>query len=201
MIEQVSNGSSTVIVPESLTHTTELLQRCQGGESDAKAELIARFLPRIQRWARGRLPMHGRDLVETDDLVQITFLRTLNRLEEFESQRPGAFLGYLRTVLLNLVREELRRSSKRPMMMSLGNAAPAEQPSQIELSIGREQLMHYERCLSKLPERKRLAVMMRVEFQMEFSEIASELNCPSPNAARMLVSRALAKLAENLDTT
>ena len=185
-------------LPKELTQTTELLQRCRNGEPEAREILIQRYLPRLKAWAHGRLPRHGRDLAETEDLVQVTFLRTLKRLDDFESRRPGAFLAYLRTVLLNLVREELRRNRKRPMMASLGASIPADQASQVEVAVGLEKLQDYERALNKLPDRKRAAVIMRVEFQMEFAEIAAELECPSTNAARMLVTRALGQLADEL---
>ncbi|MEM7708525.1 MAG: sigma factor-like helix-turn-helix DNA-binding protein [Pseudomonadota bacterium] len=61
--------------------------------------------------------------------------------------------------------------------------------------IGSEQLAVYERALTKLPDMKRNAVIMRLEFGMTSEEIATELERPSANAARMTVSRAVDELA------
>lgn len=179
-----------------LANTTQLLDAYKSGDQGARDQLVARYLPLLRQWAHGRLPSYGRDLSETDDLVQVTLLRALNQLDRFTPERPGAFLAYLRTILMNLVREELRRKKARPSTTSLEMSLPSDQRSVVEEAVGAEALEAYERALSKLSETKRLAVMMRVEFDMSFPEIASELDQPSANSTRMMVGRALAELAE-----
>ncbi|MDJ0652594.1 MAG: sigma-70 family RNA polymerase sigma factor [Xanthomonadales bacterium] len=180
-----------------LQNTTALLKRYQGGDSGARDQLINRYLPILRRWARGRLPRYGRDLSETDDLVQVTFIRALNNLERFESTRPGAFLAYLRTILLNNVREELRKSGRQPHKEEYSDASPGESPgSVVEQVIGAELVEEYEEALEKLRPEEREPVIMRVEFGMTYPEIAAELGSPSANAVRMTISRALAKLAK-----
>ncbi|MEO1366272.1 MAG: sigma-70 family RNA polymerase sigma factor [Acidobacteriota bacterium] len=183
-----------------LLSTTQLLFRYRDGEDTAADDLVARYLPILRRWARGRLPHRVRDLSETEDLLQMTFLRALKRLDDFDPERPGALLAYLRTILLNLVREEIRRSSRRGAEVSLHDSLPAPQVSAVEQLIGSEQLEAYEKALGQLPELKRNAVIMRVEFGMSFQEIATELEKPSANAARMMVSRALDDLAALVET-
>jgi RNA polymerase sigma factor (sigma-70 family) len=178
-----------------LMNTAQLLDRYREGEDSAVDSLFQRYMPVLRRWARGRLPSYRRDISETEDLVQVTFLRALNRLDAFDSERPGAFLAYLRTILLNLVREELRRSSRRPESVSIMESLPAQQLSLVERAIGQERMEAYEKALAQLPELKRNAVILRVEFGMSFEEIAVELERPSANAARMTVSRALDDLA------
>jgi RNA polymerase sigma factor (sigma-70 family) len=178
-----------------LMNTAQLLDRYREGEDSAVDSLFQRYMPVLRRWARGRLPSYRRDISETEDLIQVTFLRALNRLDAFDSERPGAFLAYLRTILLNLVREELRRSSRRPESVSIMESLPAQQLSLVERAIGQERMEAYEKALAQLPELKRNAVILRVEFGMSFEEIAVELERPSANAARMTVSRALDDLA------
>lgn len=181
--------------PQELESTTRLIGRIRDGDDAARERLIARYLPLLRRWAHGRLPAYGRDLSETDDLVQITFLRALNRLQEFESQRPGAFLAYLRTILMNAVREELRRRKSRPQATQPSDTLPSEQTSVIEQAIGAQTLHAYEQALTRLPEEKRLAVIMRIEFDMSYQDIANELERPSANATRMMIVRAIEELA------
>lgn len=176
--------------------TTRLIGRMRAGDSTARDRLIARYLPMLRKWAHGRLPAYARDLSETDDLVQITFLRALNRLEDFESQRSGAFLAYLRTILMNAVREELRRRQSRPLPTVLSDTLPSPQPSAVEQAIGEQALHAYEQAMTRLSEEKRLGVIMRIEFNMSYQEIAAELDRPSANATRMMVVRALEELAE-----
>src|SRR5262249_43784125 len=98
-----------------LETTTDLLSRVRAGDERARETLIARILPPLRRWAHQRLPRGARDLHDTDDLVQMTVLRALRRLDDFESRGPGALLGYVRQVLLNAIRDELRRIARRPL--------------------------------------------------------------------------------------
>jgi RNA polymerase sigma-70 factor (ECF subfamily) len=60
-------------------------------------------------------------------------------------------------------------------------------------------LERYEEALLSLEERQREAVILRLEFDYSHEEVAQAVGCPSANAARMLVSRALLRLAEILD--
>jgi RNA polymerase sigma-70 factor (ECF subfamily) len=176
--------------------TTVLLGRVRDGDAAARDELVRRLLPRLRRWAHGRLPRYARDLSDTDDLVQVTLLRALDRVSEFESQREGAFLAYLRRIVLNAVRDELRRAARRPARTELGESLPQPGPSVVEQAIGRETVEAYEAALATLPEEQREAVIMRVEFGYTYPEIAEALGKPSANAARMAVSRALLRVAE-----
>lgn len=186
--------------PESeIESTARLLERVRGGDPSARDSLMTRYLPLLRRWAHGRLPRAARDLADTDDLVQVALMRTLNKVESFVPQREGAFLAYLRTSVLNAVRDELRRMARRPGRDSLDESLPTTEPSLVERAIGREMLEAYEAALSDLPEEHQEAVIMRVEFGCSYPEIAEALGKPSANAARMTVSRALVRLAEEMD--
>ena len=85
--------------------TSELLQRAQSGDNDAIDVLFARHLPSLRRWASGRLPRWSRDLMDTDDLVQETIIRTLKRIDGFESRHEGALQAYLRQAMAALNRK------------------------------------------------------------------------------------------------
>src|SRR4051812_11694923 len=74
--------------PES---SLDLLQRAQGGDLSALDVLMARYLPRIRRWASGRLPRWARDMTDTEDLVQDVVLQTFKRIDKFEARHEGAF--------------------------------------------------------------------------------------------------------------
>ena len=182
-----------------LDSTAALIERIRGGDTSARETLYARYLPVLQRWARGRLPSKARDLVDTDDLVQLTLVRTLNHVEEFEVRREGAFLAYLRTILLNMVRDQVRRAARRGLHETLEDDAGEALPSELERAIGREKLERYEAALAALPEEKREAVILRVEFGFPYERIAEALGRPSANAARMTVVRSLVDLAKAID--
>jgi len=179
--------------------TAILITRARDGDVDAREELFARFLPVLREWAHRRLPVNARDLNETADLVQITLLRALNHLERFESRGEGAFLAYLRAILLNVIRQEIRRSNRRGVQESLHETLVSPYASVVERSIGIEQLERYQRALDSLSEDRQHAVLLRIEFGYSYAQIAEALDKPSADAARMTVVRALEQLVSTID--
>jgi RNA polymerase sigma-70 factor (ECF subfamily) len=181
-----------------LESTAVLLERIREGDEVARDRLLARYLPILRSWSHGRLPAHARGLADTDDLVQISLVQALNHLKTFEVRREGAFLAYLRQIALNAVRQEIRRASRRPSGIEADENLPDGARPAIEEAIGRETLECYEAALQELTEDQREAVILRIEFGMSFPEVAEAMGKPSPNAARMLVVRALVHLAERM---
>ncbi len=94
--------------------TFDLVERAKAGDRESLDRLFARFLPSLRRWASGRLPRWTRDLMDTDDLVQETVVRAINRIDQFESRHEGALQAYLRQAVLNRIRDEARRFGRRP---------------------------------------------------------------------------------------
>ena len=182
-----------------LESTAMLFAQVREGDSQARERLFTKYLPLLRRWAHGRLPQYARDLADTDDLVQVSLLRALNHIEEFEPRREGAFIAYLRRIVLNAVRDEIRRVVRRPNAVALSEDLPTQAPSLLEKAIGKEAVEAYEAALTALPEEKQEAVILRIEFGMSYPEIAEALGAPSANAARMMVVRATVQLAEALD--
>ena len=185
--------------PDELESTAVLLERLRGGDSAARERLVARYLPVLRRWAHGRLPPHARGLADTDDLVQVTLMRALDHLDGFEPRREGAFLAYLRRALLNVLRNEIRNASRRPSGPAADASLPDSKPSPLEEAIGKELLERYERALASLPEEQQEAIILRVEMGFSHEQIAEALGKRTANAARMVVSRALLRLSEEMD--
>lgn len=184
---------------DELESTVSLLARLRGGDGSAREVLLARYLPRLRRWAHGRLPSHARGLADTEDLVQITLVRALDRLEDFDPRREGAFLAYLRRILLNALRDELRRTRRKPGGDPVPETIADPQVAPLEQVIGRETLERFEAALAALPEEQQEAVILRVEMGFSYRQIAEALGRPSEDAARMTVTRALVRIAEAFD--
>jgi RNA polymerase sigma-70 factor (ECF subfamily) len=179
--------------------TATLLERVKSGAPQARDRLVRRYLPALQRWARGRLPSTARDLADTDDLVQVTLIRALDRVQDFEHRGEGSFLAYLRRTLQNQIRDQLRRSGRRPASEDVKESMSVMGPSPLEEAIGYQTLEAYEAALEQLSPAHQEAVMLRVEMGFTYPEIAQAIGAPSANAARMTVVRALARLAEAMN--
>ena len=178
--------------------TEELLRRIRGGDASARHALYERCLPMLRRWAHGRLPAYARDIADTDDLVQVTLLRALNHLSEFEADGSGCFLAYLRQILLNEVRAEMRKRKVRGRSVEIDELAlPDEAASVVEQLVGQERMRSYESALATLDREQQALVVMRFEFGMNYQEIALESGA-SADAVRMRVARALKVLAERM---
>lgn len=176
--------------------TVNLLERARRGDKTAIDTLFARYLPRLRRWASGRLPRWARDLSDTQDLVQETLLQTFKRVETFEARGEGAFQAYLRQALLNRIRNELRRFRRRPEATDLDSNQVAGSPSPLEAAIGREAVERYEEALSDLKPEERELIVARIEMGYDYDELAEAFRRPTRDAARKAVQRALVRLVE-----
>lgn len=176
----------------------DLLERAQAGDAPALDELMARHLPRLRRWASGRLPRWARDVADTQDLVQDTLLQTFKRIGRFESRGDGALQAYLRQSVLNRIRDEYRRAGRRPAAEALDSQAADSATSPLEEAIGRQAIERYEAALQRLRAEDREAIVARIELGFTHEEVASLLGKPSANAARMALERALVRLAAEM---
>lgn len=180
------------------TRSGQLLRLAQQGDEQALNDLLARYGPRLRRWASGRLPRWARDITDTSDLVQESLLRTFKRIDAIDAERSGGLQAYLRQAILNAIRDELRRARRKPAPSSLDSGHPADEPSPLEVAIGREATVRYERALATLAPHEREAIVARLELGFDYVELAELLGKPSANAARMVVQRAVVKLAETM---
>jgi RNA polymerase sigma-70 factor (ECF subfamily) len=196
---QPPDDASDTIGPD-LESTEHLLKRARNGDDEALNTLFARCLPRLKRWASGRLPAYTRDLLDTDDLVQDTVAQTLKRLDSFEPRREGALQAYLRQAVMNRVRDQLRRVARRPPAEVLDSGHADQGASPLEQAIGREAVERYEAALQRLRPDDREAIVARVELGYSYEQLAEAIGKPSADAARMAVGRALLKLAEEMQS-
>ncbi|MGH9160976.1 MAG: RNA polymerase sigma factor [Vicinamibacteraceae bacterium] len=181
--------------------TETLLARGRAGDPDAINVLFERCLPPLVRWAHGRTPAYARDLVETNDIVQDTVLRTLRHLGRFECRHAGALLAYLRQAVDNRIRDVIRRARRRPAPAEISEEQLDGRASPLEVAIGREAVERYEVALARLKPSDRELIVARVEMQYTFREMVGLLGKPSPDAARVAVSRALLRLARAMSSS
>lgn len=175
-----------------------LLERLRDGDGAARDVLMARYLPRLQRWAHGRLPSWARDLAETQDLVQDTVARAIHHLDRFTPQGDGGFGAYMRTALLNRIREEIRRAGRRPSGLPIDSAHADIAPSPLSAAIDGQSLARYRTALAQLRPDEQDAIVMRLELGFSFDEISRAQDRPNANAARSAVNRAILRLATAL---
>jgi len=185
--------------PMSLT-TGDLLRRAQQGDPGAGEQLLARYFPRLRRWAAGRLPLHARGLFDTMDLVQETLMKVWQGLDRIEFRQAGSFQAYVRSALQNRICDEVRWARRwRDGESQVPEDLTDRIASPLENAIGAEILGRYERALAELDPADQELLHLRIELAFEHSEIAVMTGKPSADAARVAFQRALARLAEGMD--
>jgi RNA polymerase sigma factor (sigma-70 family) len=178
-------------VPES---SLVLLTRAQNGDQAALEALLARYRPRLLKWAHRRLPTWARDAGDTDDLVQNTLVNAVRNLNTFSIEANGTFQNYLRLAIRNAIRDEVRKSRRRPQNDALDPSLVSAAPSPLERAVGRQRLARYEAALEQLSPEDRDAVVARLEFGFTHSELAAVLGKRTPDAARKACQTAVARL-------
>ena len=193
-------GSTTGTSEEPLSPetTVELLELAKEGDPQALDRLLERCVPALRRWAHGRLPLAARGMNDTADIVQDTIISAMRRLEAFESRHQGALQAYLRQAVMNRIRDIIRQHKRRPEISGLSEGIEDEATSPLEAAIGAENLERYESALERLKPVDREAIIGRLEMLYGYDELAMVLGRPTAAAARMAVTRAMKRLAEEM---
>ena len=177
----------------------ELIRRCQQGDDGAFESLVGKYqrdLLHLVFWNVG-------SAVEPEDVVQEILCKVYFSLRKFDNDRP--FYPWLRRVAINQCYDELRRVRRRKMVCftELGEqdsriierlmATPEEDPAEASPTSGEEMLLLMQRVLDRLPEKQRMAIVLRDFKQVPYEEMAEILKC-SKQAVRLKVFRARARL-------
>lgn len=167
------------------------------------AEQAMRML--VERWERRVLAFAHRCLGDPDearDVAQDTFVRVWHAGRAGRYDARGRFDAWLLRVAGNLCRSRLRRRrllrwvslSRTPEAFEL-LAPPAAQPDQLAQGERAQRLV--DAALAKLPERQRIAVVLKRFEGLSYKDIAEVLDT-TPAAVESLLMRANATLQQHL---
>lgn len=191
MADDLKDDTTTLLSDQP---TVELIHRARGGDPAAVEAILQRCLPSLKRWAHGRLPAAARGHLDTGDLVQDAAINAMARLDTFEPRHVGAMQAYLRQSVINRIRDEMRRFTRRPTPVELPEDFKSEEPSPEEHAIHQQTYDRYRAAIDTLKPRERELVIARVEAQWSTPEIAEHFGFNTVDAARMAVNRAMQRL-------
>jgi RNA polymerase sigma factor (sigma-70 family) len=188
----------SALTPTAATPTSQrLLARAGRGDASAMGRLIARCLPDLRRWAHRRLPRWVRSAADTNDVVQDAVLGTLARLDAFQPHGRRALAGYLRAAVRNRIADEHRRAARWLASGAPVEALPSDAASPLQQAIDAETERRYRGALARLSSRDQRLIV--AHFELDYSH--AQLGCMigrSPHAARMALTRAIARLAAHM---
>jgi RNA polymerase sigma-70 factor (ECF subfamily) len=176
--------ASSKLSPDTLHEEARVIVRARDGDRAAFAELVERYWQRLFRW----LFHLTRDRHAAEDLAQETFLRAFAHLNRFQ---PGTnFTAWIYRIAHNAFANQCRASRKRE---PLPDEVYDHGPDPIELAIGREAVEDVAKALEELPADYRSALLLRVEEDLSFRQIAEILGL-TEETARWRVFKARQKL-------
>lgn len=167
---------------------TRLVRAAQQGNRPAFATLVEAYWDRLYRWL---YQMTG-DRHLAEDLAQEAFLKAFAHLERFEAGTN--FRAWLFRIAHNTLANQHRASRPRP---PLPDDLPAGQQGPAEQLIGKETLQGLADAIARLPAEFRAALLLRVEEDLSFRQIAGILGT-TEETARWRVFKARQKLLDQL---
>ena len=167
-------------------------------------ELLTEVAPRLLGFIRLRL---GRDLrrdLESQDLLQATLIKAFLRLDQFEGSGTGSLLGWMTAIANNEIRDQYdfhrRHRRDAAMRVSLGSGLErleAEIVSEVSRIHLKQKELELERALDSLDPLHREVILLRKYEELSYPESGQRLG-KSPDAARMLLARAMTALSRAL---
>ncbi len=179
--------------------TTELLDAIERGDAAAVDRLYERQMTWLRRGARGRLPAAARERYDTTDIVHETLSSVFARLTRLFPLRSGGLRAYIWQALRNRVCDEARRVRAEPAATNPDlDRLPSPGASPFDSAAADELKGRLQRALATLGERDRMAIIARQQLDYSYEQTAAVVGARSPEAARKIVTRALARLAEQM---
>jgi len=176
--------------------TSWLLAEARRGHVGALERLVIRYLPRLRRWARGRLPRRTRSSADTSDVLQDVIVHTLSRLDVFQPRGRRALAAYLKAAVRNRIADEHRRAARWATSEAV-DALPSAAPSPYQRAVDAETERRYRAALARLTRRDRELVVAHLELDYSHAQLGCMIG-RSPNTARMALCRAISRLAEHM---
>ena len=136
---------------------------------------------------------------DAEDLTEQTFLQAYRHFERAQRESQGRPLRpWLIRIAHNLAANYYRDRSRKPQT-HLDDAAILSAPLDTERVVeGREEVKEVLAGVSKLPDDRREALIMRFALDMDNREIARALG-RSEGATKVLIHRAIRQLEQGLD--
>ncbi|MEZ5289271.1 MAG: sigma-70 family RNA polymerase sigma factor [Vicinamibacterales bacterium] len=178
--------------------TSTLFRQAADGSRSAARSLVARLVPDLRRWGRGKLPSYARGSADTEDIAQGAALGTLRRIGSIQLRSAQALPAYMRRSFMNLLVDAVRKVSTRGAPEALTDDVAAPDASPLEQAIRREEEERVRMAAMRLHPTDRQILLLRLYDNRSFADIRTILGKRSDDAARMAFNRALERLATEL---
>ncbi len=173
-----------------------LLDQARQGEKDAQGELLDRFRGFLEVLSARQMDVRLGGRIDPCDVVHETYVAALRSFHQFQGQRQGEFLAWLRTVHDHVVQNLARRhivAKKRSVKSESPSANSHLQQLAVILDstpsgkmMRGELIMKLVLALDTLPEDQREAVRLRYCESLPLEQIAQQMERSTQSIAGLL---------------
>jgi RNA polymerase sigma-70 factor (ECF subfamily) len=154
----------------------ELLEAFRAGDHRAFETLVRRY----QRPVLGIARRFARDGDDSEDLAQRAFI---NAAERAGGWRGGSFKSWLFRIVVNLAKNHVRDMARFDRSEEAQEQETASaQPGADEALHSRQQQKELRGAVARLPRRQREVLLLRIDGDLPFAEIAQTLGITEVNA-------------------
>jgi len=147
-----------------------LLERYAAGEREAFDELVRRHQKPLYSMLYRMVSDHD----DAADILQKAFVKAFTGLAGFE--RRSSFKTWLYQIAINLAKN-LYRDRSRAAYVPIDDVIIKREPRTLDGLIASENRQLLRKALGGLPEKQRLTLLLRVQENKKFEEIAGIMKC------------------------
>jgi RNA polymerase sigma-70 factor (ECF subfamily) len=171
----------------------EIIESCRLGDREAFRALYDTSKDRV--YSIALYFFHG-DHAVASDVTQQVYLKLMTSIGQFRGD--AAFSTWLYRLVVNACLDMARRRTSEALVLAGAPQETLAETSSPEESYARAQLAHSVRAaISTLPEKFRIAVLLRYFDELSYEQMAEALDCSMGTVASRL-SRGHKMLAERL---
>jgi len=183
----------------------QLVRRVRDGDSVAARLLFDRHAASLRAQVRRKLPGELQAKVGASDVIQEAYLAAFLRLTQFEDRGDGSFARWVRGILDHKLLDEVRRhgetqkrAAARETRIKTRDESPRlaeERRTPSEEAVAAEDADMLRTKLELLPEQHRAILRLVHDEGLSLVDAGARMG-RTPDAARMLYGRAVAKLTK-----
>ncbi len=164
--------------------------------------VVQKYRPYLKALANEQMPLELRSRQDDSDLVQEVLLRASRESVDFRGTSEAQLEAWLREILSNCVKDSVRHNRRQMRDIRLEQrqihvGISDSEPSPSEQVRRRETDDLIWQAVERLSEDHRTIILLKQQKGLSFVEIGERMQ-RSPDAVRMLWSRALVALGEQL---
>ena len=195
---------------ESEQDLEDLVLRAKGGDRRAFEKIVRALRPRIAQRVRLRLGCKVRQHVDSEDVMQNTFVEAFKLLPAFSWTRNGCLVRWIEAIAEHQVQRAVRRQKRRSRevamprssqldLQSIGGMGPfvAHGTSPSKVVVHNEALDRIHCALGRMKTDRRNVVLLAHGCDLKTKEVAARLG-RSPQAVAVLLFRAVRQLRHML---